>query len=151
MPRYEGDPTRVAAGLEVFPKDEYEFIVGEPKAFEKLGENGLNHGVRWSLTCVTEGPMKGKIFIQTNYQHSEAAKPMGKRFTMSVLGYGPKDEKRFDADFAGKDWGYDTDSGAVGDAWRETVGKRVIGDVDIVMNKRDGTDQNRVNWRPVGK
>lgn len=40
MPRYTADPTQVSASLVILPKDEYEFVVGRPKAFERTAAAG---------------------------------------------------------------------------------------------------------------
>lgn len=152
MPRYENDPTKVAASIEVFPKDDYEFIVGEPKAFERTNAKGAqSYGIRFPVQ-VAEGDYKGKRTVFSTYQQSEGAQQMAKRFIMAVLGYGAKreEEKRFDADYAGKDWGFDTDTGAVGDMWREAVGKRVIGSLDVRIGDDGGEQQDFKGWRPIG-
>lgn len=150
MPEYNGDPTRVSANFEVFPKDDYEFVIGEPKSFEKVGEKGLNYGIRYTLTVATEGPFKGKKFMQTLYMHSEGAQPINKRFILAGFGYDIKAEKKFDQDFAGKDWGFNPPTGACGDAWRELVGKRVVASLDVKISDRDGSDQQDVKgWRPI--
>ena len=68
MPRYEGDPTRASATFEVFPKGDYEFVIGEPKAFERNNrDNKLTFGIRFPLTCQSDGSMKNKPFVQTLY------------------------------------------------------------------------------------
>lgn len=150
MPRYEADPTKVAAGLEIFPKDDYELTIGEPKAFQRTGDKGVNYGVRFTLAIASEGQYKGKKYIQTCYEHSENAKPMNKRFIMAALGYqsDKNSEKRFDKDFEGADWSFDTDSGACGDAWRAATGKRIVGSFDVKLGD-NGQEQQQVQWRPL--
>lgn len=152
MPRYENDPTKVASSIEVFPKDDYEFIVGEPKSFFRINAKGADsYGVRFPVS-VAEGPYAGKRTVFTTYQQSEGAQQMAKRFIMAVLGYGAAraEEKRFDADYAGKDWSFDTDTGAVGDMWREASGKRVIGSLDVRMGDDGSEQQDFKGWRVLG-
>lgn len=151
MPRYENDPTKVAASIEVFPKDDYEFIIGEPKSFERTNAKGnQSYGVRFPVQ-VAEGDYAGKRTVFTTYQQSDGARQMEKRFLMAALGYGSKreDEKQFDIDFAGKDWGIDTDTGAVGDMYREVVGKRVVGSLDVRMGDDGSEQQNFAGWRAL--
>jgi hypothetical protein len=152
MPRYEGDPTRASATFEVFPKGDYEFSIGEPKAFERTNAKGApTWGIRYTLTVQSEGPHKGKIFVQTLYKHVETAEGINKRFVMAAMGYQVKrdDEKRFDADFAGKDWSFDTDSGACGDAWRELTGRRVVASLDVKLGQDQTEQQDVKGWRPL--
>lgn len=147
MPIYNNDPSKVVATFEVLPKDDYELIVGEPKAFEKTGQNGVNYGVRYGVT-VGSGAMEGKKGQPVScYQHSEGAQQFSKGFIMAALGFGKgrAEEQRFDAEYGGKDWSFDTDSGQVGDAWRELTGKRVIGSYDIELNPNSGEQQQKVN------
>lgn len=152
MPIYNNDPSKVVAGFTVLPKDSYEFIVGEPKAFEKTGQKGVNYGVRFPLVVAT-GPMEGtKAQPHVCYEHTQDAEAFGKQFKMAALGFGKgrEEEKRFDKEYGGKDWSFDTDSGGVGDAWREMVGKRVIGDYDIGINPNSGEEQQKVlGWRKL--
>jgi hypothetical protein len=153
MPRYEPDPSKTsAAGFEIFPKDNYEFIVGEPKAFYRDGQKGPNWGVRVALTIANEGPFKGKRYLKTLWYHTDGTAGMNKQFQMAVLGYenNKKGETAFNEAYpAGTDWSFDTDSGAVGDAWRELVGKRVQADLDIKLGDNDNEQQTEAGWRPV--
>lgn len=152
MPRYESNPSAVQSSIEVLPKDDYEFVVGEPKAFERTGAKGVNYGVRYGLT-VGSGDYNGKRTVVTLYEHTEGAQSMAKRFKMAALGYagGRAEEKRFDAEWGGKDWSFDTDSGSVGDAWRELVGQRVVGSLDVRMDDNGNENQDFKGWRPLGK
>lgn len=148
MPIYNNDPSKVVATFEVLPKDDYEMIVGEPKAFFKPGSDGKadNYGVRFPVT-VASGPMEGKKGQPVNcYQHTDGAQQYSKGFQMAAAGFGKgrAEEQRFDAEAAGKDWSFDTDSGQCGDAWREFTGKRVIAIYDIELNKDTGEQQQKV-------
>lgn len=149
MPRYEFDPSKVAATIEVFPKGDYEFQVGEPKSFiRKNKKNEDSFGIRFPLTIMEDmngGHAKGKRTVNTGYQHSECAQAMTKQFVMAVLGYegNQAGEKMFDAEQAGKDWSFDPDTGAVGDAWRQVTGKRVVGSLDVGKNEETGDPQQQ--------
>lgn len=155
-PRFEFDPSTVVASIETFPKQEYEFQVGEPKAFaKKSGEGEKEHdsyGVRFSLVIKQPDEYNNKRTIFSTYMQSEGAQAMAKQFMMAVMGYKKniEEEKRYDADVRGKDWGLDFSTGAVGDAWRELTGKRVIGALDITKNNKTGDPmQQFVSWRPI--
>lgn len=153
MPRFENDPTKVSASLEVLPKDMYEFIIGEPKSFHRINAAGNpSYGIRFNLT-VADGAAKGKKILFNTYQQSEGAQAIGKQFVMAALGYGKgrAEEVRFDTDFAGKDWSFDTDTGACGDAWREVVGKRVVGNLEVKIDNNGNEQQDYKGWLPFGQ
>ena len=158
MPRYESNPANVRSSLEVLETGDYDFIVGEPKPFAGTTREGKNagndnYGIRFALT-VSDGDMKNKRYIKTCFEHNEGSQSMGKQFKMAVLGYkkGPQEEARFDKDWGGKDWSFDTDSGAVGDAWREMAGKRVTGSLvkEIAKDGSGDERQNEKGWSPYG-
>jgi hypothetical protein len=156
-PRFEFDPSTVVASIEVFPKQEYEFQVGEPKAFKRTAAQGTDtehdsYGVRFPLVIKQPDQYNNKRTIFSTYLQSEGAQAMAKQFIMAVMGYakGIEAEKKYDADARGKDWSLDFPTGAVGDAWRELTGKRVIGTLDQTKNKTTGDPmQQFVSWRPI--
>lgn len=154
MPPFNFDPTNVVASFEVYPKDEYEFQVGEPKAFSRTAgeDNHPSFGIRYPLV-IKEGPFAGKRTLFNTYYQSEGSQSIAKQFMMAVLGYGKgaPEEKRFDGDMRGKNWDFDGETGGVGDAYRELTGKRVYGSLDVGKNTRDGSDQQQFkSWRPIG-
>lgn len=153
-PRFEFDPSTVVASIEVFPKQEYEFQVGEPKPFKRTaGEDQHDsYGVRFSLVVKQPDEYNNKRTVFSTYLQSEGAQAMAKQFMMAVMGYGKGavEEKRYDAEARGKDWSLDFATGGVGDAWRDFTGKRVIGTLDVTKNKTSGDPmQQFVSWRPI--
>ena len=128
------NPEAVSAAIEVLDPDEYEVIVGEPKAFsrEKAEGKGTSVGIRFPLS-VAEGPSKGKKVFYTCYLTSDGAQAIAKQFLMAVHGFkrDAASEKEFNAAFRGADWGYDVTSGACGDAWNSAKGKRVRFAADV--------------------
>lgn len=155
MPRYEADPTKVTTSITILPKDEYEFVLSRPKAFERTAKAGhQSYGVRIPVTVVG-GPQNGKRTVISLYLHSEGAQQMAKRFQMAVAGFpvNEKNEKLFDADAAGKDWSYDTSDGSVGEAWAEYEGKHVACAVDVSMREDDKGEsieqQEWGTWMPI--
>lgn len=154
MPRFEPDPSKVSATIEIFDKDDYEFVFGEPKAFysKNAQTDKETYGIRFPLT-IAEGPRKGGRTILTLYQHNDGSASMSKQVVMAVLGYknSPADEKRFDGETAGQDWSFDTDTGACGEMWRKMSGKRAICSLDIGTNPNSGEpSQTFKKWRPIG-
>lgn len=152
--RFEFDPTTVVASMEVFPKGEYELQVGEPKSFlRQAGEDKHDsYGIRYPLVVKLPGEYDGKRTSFSTYYQSEGSQAMAKQFIMAVLGYGKgkPEEERFDRDYRGKDWGFDPETGAVGDMYRELVGKRVIGSLDVQKNNNTGDPmQSFKSWRPL--
>jgi len=154
MPRYEFNPTSVVANIEVFPKGEYEFQIGEPKAFSRqAGEDQHDSfGVRYPLVIKAPGQYDGKRTVFSTYYQSEGGRSMAKQFMMAALGYGRggEEEKRFDSDMRDKDWNFDPDAGTVGDAYRQLSGTRVIGTLDVGKNNKTGDAMQQFNkWRPI--
>lgn len=152
--RFNFDPTTVVASMEVFPKGEYEFQVGEPKSFlRQAGEDKHDsYGIRYPLVIKLPDEYNGKRTVFSTYYQSEGSQAMAKQFMMAVFGYskGKPEEERFDRDMRGKDWGFDPETGAVGDAYRELTGKRVIGSLDIQKNNNTGDPmQSFKSWRPL--
>ena len=155
-PRYEHDPTKHSAALTVFPKGEYEFVVGKPKAFERQARAGHQSiGLRFPLKCAN-GPMEGKKTVFSIYLHSDGGAQMAKRFQMAVGGFAVNEanEAAYDAQAAGKDWSFDPADGSVGAAWAEYEGVHVICDVDVRIEKNDKDEevqqQEWGTWRPIG-
>jgi hypothetical protein len=156
MPRVEAHPASVSSTLEIFPKGTYELTIQGVAGFIGKQENAAGEmpsGVRYTLVIDKPTQFKGKRVLQNCYQHNEGSQSMAKQFLMAALGYGRSrpEEERFNEDEANTDWGYDTD-GPVGDGWNKLVGRTVVGDFDVQMNKqRPGEDQQKISWRPLGK
>ena len=153
MPRFEHNPSAVTTSIEVFPKDDYEFTIGEPKTFFRQNAMGNDsYGVRIPLTIAT-GDYSGKRTLMSLYFQSEGAQSMAKQFQMAALGYqrGRNEELRFNEEWGAKDWSFDTDAGSVGDAWRELVGGRIVGSLDVSMSDTGDEQQQFKGWRPLGK
>lgn len=156
-PMFTFNPADVSAVMEVLPKGEYEFIVGEPQSFiRKNQKDEDSYGVRFPLVLAEDsnGKRKGTRIFYNTYGQSEGAQAIAKQFLMAVHGYPRKeeDEKRFNADFAGKDWNYDPNKKTVGDAWMSVKGKRVKGSLDIGINNKSGEQMQQFNagcWAPI--
>jgi hypothetical protein len=156
MPRFEHDPSEVSAVISVFPKEEYEFLVGEPSAFYNAGKEGKqdNYGVRYKMTVAEDkGSVKKNEFSFYNcFEHTEGSRGFGKQYRMAVLGFPvtKQGEAAFDAKYKGSDWSIDTDSKACGDAWRDLTGKRVRAVVDVGINTTTGEPQQKwVRFLPL--
>jgi hypothetical protein len=153
-PRFEFDPTTVVASMEVFPKGEYEFQIGEPKSFlRQAGEDKHDSfGVMYPLVIKLPSEYDGKRTVFSTYYQSEGSQAMAKQFMMAVLGYGKgkPEEDRFDRDMRGKDWSFDPETRSVSDVYRELSGKRVIGTLDVSKNTNTGDPQQQFkSWRPL--
>lgn len=157
MPRYDFNPDAVSATIEVLPKGEYEFQIGEPKAFGRKNAQGNDSfGIRFPLVLAEDanGKRKGtRIFFNT-YQQSEGAQAIAKQFLMAVHGFKRNEagEREFNEAFRGKDWSFDTDNGTVGDAWMSAKGQRVKGELDVSINDTSGQEQQNFKagcWSPI--
>ena len=135
-PRYEHDATNVSSVIAILDKGDYELIVGEPKAFFNTGKEGKsdNYGIRYPLT-VAEGSEKGSKTFYNAFIHTDGSLSFSKQFLMAALGFKATkdDEKRFNEEFKGSDWGIDTDTKGVGDVWRQPTGKRLVASVDVTI------------------
>lgn len=153
-PRFEFDPTTVVASMEVFPKGEYECVIGEPKSFlRQAGEDKHDSfGIRYPLVLKLPSEYDGKRTLFSTYYQSEGSQAMAKQFMMAVLGYGKgkPEEDRFDREYRGKDWSFDPETGGVADIYRELTGKRVIGTFDVQKNENSGDPMQAFkSWRPI--
>lgn len=156
MPHFEADLTKVSVALEQFNKGDYEFLVGEPKSFQRTNNKGVEtFGVRWpiSLAEETDGHKKGAKQIYSGYLHTEGGQTYLKQFIMACLGFNSRnaaDERRFDEQFRGADWGVDTETQGTGDMYRQVTGKRVIVQLDMGINPESGEpSQQFKGFRPI--
>lgn len=156
MPRYTPNQQNSTAALEVFNKDEYEFVIGEPKAFYNAAkdntatggvEKGESYGIRYVLTHAA-GPYAGKKYIKTLYLHSEGGRDMAKQFMMPAYGFqvNAEAEAEFNKKIVeeGLDDSFNTDDGSVGSYWTHVKGGRVKGALDV------GTYNNKAQNKEVG-
>jgi hypothetical protein len=160
---WDFDPSTVSASIEVLPKDEYEFQVGEPKAYLNPGKQqpdgttkADNFGVRYPLTVMRSAnhpETVGKKVLLNGMMHTPGSQAMTKGFLMAVFGYHnkPDEEKEFNAVTATKDWKFHPPSGGVSDFWREATGLRVIGSLDTAPRQDNPAEsqQQFKGWRPV--
>lgn len=141
------NPDSVSASFDVLAPDEYEMIVGEPKAFQrkKSEGDGESIGIRFPLT-VAEGPDKGKKALFNFYMTSDGAQAIGKQFLIAAYGMkrDKNGEQEFNAAFRGADWSYDTSTGACGDAWNTFKGLRVR----AALSVRDYNGTTQQEFKP---
>lgn len=158
MAKFGFNPANVDASIPILPKDQYEFILGDPvafigKAIEEGSDKEQNHGVRFPLV-VAEGDKKGKRIFFNGYQHSEGARSFTKGLQMTALGYKLRDadeEARFNTDHANDDWSYDPDTKTCGEGWHAMKGQRVLITIDIGASPNGGQQQKWVEFLPFGK
>jgi hypothetical protein len=156
MPDFNFDPTQVAAvgGFEVLPKGDYEFIIGKPKPFQKLEDNGDIRNFGLGVTVkVADGEHIDKLQYVRLYMHNRGSQGFSKAFVMACYGYAKNQEKEFNEAFAGKSWNYNAETGEIGEVWQGIEGKRAIGSADTQMGQGDyaGQEQQKfTGWRPIG-
>lgn len=153
------DPTKARASMEVFPKGEYEVVLGDAKGFIRQAgkDKHDSYGVRFNykITGVPEGTSTeyiGKTGTHSIYHHSKAAGGMAKQFLIAGYGYGKgnKEEQRFDKDFADADFNVDYETGTVGDFYRGLAGKRVMMTTEPGKNPETGEENNNAKgWRAL--
>lgn len=160
MPRYTPNQQNNTATLEVFPKDEYEFIIGEPKPFYNAAKDntatggadkGENFGIRYVLSHAA-GPYAGKKYVKTCYLHSQGAADMTKQFMLAAYGFQPNNEaeQEFNKKIVeeGLDDSFNTDDGSVGSYWTKIKGGRVKGLLET--GAYQGRQQNvEKGWLPL--
>jgi hypothetical protein len=155
MGRFTGAPTKASVGFVTLPKDSYTFSIGEPKAFKRTqqSDNTEVEGIRWPLTVVSDGDMKGKVvFFQSTFGN-EISLGQEKSMMMAADGVEVSDEndKVWSAAHENEDYSGDTDTGVVGEGYLRHKGKTVMADVDITVSKKDATQQFQkwVKFYPV--
>lgn len=155
-PRYDSNLTEVTSALVVLKPGEYEFLVGDPKAFSRKKEGGAEVvGISFLLTVaeiVSDGDpnARGKKVYRELYLHSEKAKPFTKQFVMASYGYENREEHEivFNEKTRGLDWGYNTDTGEVGDVYKGMRGTRVICGVGQQPNEKNPNEMQQT-WDSV--
>lgn len=152
MPQYEPDLSKIAATFELFSKGEYEFVLGEPKAFQGITKSGANAGqenigVRYgiSLPEAQNGHKKGARSILNCFIHNDQSMGFSKQLLMAALGFpmNSRGEAQFDEQYRGADWSIDTTTGACGAVWREATGRHVLITADLGTNPTTGEPSNQ--------
>lgn len=165
MSRFTYDPTKVSATISVLPKDDYEVILGDPRAYTQDINNGpqagmRKFGIRVPMT-VSGGEQDGKpIFFSGELfvgQDAETAQPSQfanamKSLQLAAFGYSRDEqgEAQFNADHANDDWDFNPENGAVGEGWQAMRGKRVIVSLDINV-QGDRQFQKFVGFRSLAQ
>lgn len=162
MPRYNPNPAEANAGFPLFRKGDYRFKCAEPKAFDKRDKqtgNVINYGIGITVTCVgqAEGSdMIGKKQYVRLYLHTPEARDYTKQFQMAVFGFTLDKEEEFNKLAAQEDWSFDTDTGAVGSAWKAMTNKEFIASMSIGKykdpNNPDAEERDTQQWdqyRPI--
>lgn len=166
MPPFNPNVTGTSAITEVLPKDEYLLTIFEPKIFKrdwknKDGQDVHVAGLRYPVK-VKEGQYQDKrqfcefTLIQVTdgkIETSEAGVAAFKRFLMACLGNEPtaEGEKKFNDEYAAKDWSLDEDSGAMGDVYRLAVGKNAYCTLDIRPGDNGAQFQKFGSWSRVNR
>lgn len=141
------DPNTVSASFEIFPKGEYEVVVGKPKPFLKqAGEDKHDSfGMGFSLTLQVPSQFEGKRTNYRCYLQSEGGQAFAKQFLIAAYGYGKgrAEEERFDREVgAVKNWDFDPNGeGDIGDGWKDVEGQRLIVALDTQPNKNKPEEQ----------
>lgn len=147
MPKYAANPAKdTAAGFFDPPNGMYEVKATGVKAFERENANHvLTHGVRVNLQIVEGEFAERNISGLQLYYHTEGGAGMAKSYIMAILGM--KDEKEFNTFAETLDWGYDPETGSVGDAFQELKGKRFK--VQTEEQLIPGTEKTRIQITKV--
>jgi hypothetical protein len=157
MPDYNYNPSQATASIPILPKDDYEVIVGAPKAFLKKNDDGSdkNWGVRYSLQLANDDTTR---IIYSGYLHTGGAANFFKQFQMAAYGYrkSASSEEQFNEAYKDADWSLNFETGECGEAWKGMEGARVIASLDVVpakdsSGKPTGEEQQQFkNFRPLG-
>lgn len=157
MPDYQYRPGDAQATIPVLPKDDYEVIVGTPKAFLNKNDDGSdkNWGIRCSLQLADDDTVR---IVYSGYLHTSGAASFVKRFQLACYGFKNNEtaEKQFNAEYNDADWALNFETGEVGEAWKQMEGARVIASLDVQARKdKDGKvtgeeQQQFKGFRPLG-
>lgn len=160
MPRYGTDTKPSAVSVSNFiilSPGEYELVLKTQKPFvednkknkDEFGNPTKNYGVRLFLQVATPGEFHEKSVSFTCFEHSEGGQSISKRLKMAFYGFNPAnkdDEKKFNELADTLDWSYDTDSGELGDGWKNMSGKRVLAIVSTKPNANNPLE-NQQDWK----
>lgn len=158
MPRYTPNQANNAAVQEVYPKDQYEWIIGEAKPFFNAGkdadanggkEKAETFGILYVLTHAA-GPYVGKKYFKRCFMHNTISEDMTKQFMLAAHGFAPtaEGEKDFNDKIATLDQAFNTDDGSCGDYWTSIKGGRVLCVLTVgEYNKKP--QNNDTDWQPL--
>lgn len=156
MPRYDTNMAGVVASIiGNIPAGHYKFKINTPKAFAKFEEkDGIkvlkNYGIRYPVEVVEvvtgDGKVGDKQFF-TCYQHTKEAIEYAKAQHMVLCGFDQtrEGEEAYNAKYLTGDYSFDTDSGEVGQAWKDCEGSYFEAVVSI---KKDGDNENQ-KWNKM--
>ncbi len=154
MPRYDTSMAGVVASLfGNIPAGHYRFKIGTAKAFQKKEtKDGVeitkNFGIRYPVEVVDviqgDGRIGDKQLVNL-YQHTKDSIGYSKAVHLVLCGFDqtPEGEADYNDKFASMDFGFDTDSGEVGQAWKECEGSFFEAIVDVQKNG----DQENQKWK----
>lgn len=166
-PIMQPDFSDVKAGFRTLDRGEYQLVLGKPKGFYYVKDNGKEvGGVRVPVNVVGQIMADGSIDDQYEgdavspvrlYLHTEGAFRMTKQFLLAAAGYAIEDEDEADEEFfAVTDFSFDVDDEddpenatvTLGDGWSGLEGNhvRVTADIDIYEGN---PQQNWRSWLPV--
>lgn len=145
MPDFNYNPAAVSSGFQVFPKDSYEVVLGEPKTFYRpgKGDKADNYGIMF-ISKIAEGKYAGKKIAINCMMHTEDSQGFSKQYQMAALGFIPrKQDDEFDAAHMGDDWSFNTDTQRIGDGWMAMKSQRIIMDLDVGINPDTKEEQQK--------
>lgn len=145
-------PSANTASVQIWPKGDYEVIVGTLKAFLNKNDDGTDKN--WGIRCVFQlADDDTQKIIYSGYLHTQGASSFVKGFQLACYGVEkkPSAEKMFDEQYDNADWSLNFETGEVGEAWKNMEGSRIIASVDTQINKQTGDEQQQFkNFRPLG-
>lgn len=151
---FNPDLSQVSAGIAVFPKGVLQFQIEDPKPFKKNTDKGERFGIYYPLKVTqvredSDPKAVGKKSMFTCYMHNDGGMSMTKQFAMAVLGYGKKDEAKFDEALAGTDAQIDFENKTCGEFWQALAGREVLAEVDETLGEDGETPFQKFNWMPL--
>jgi hypothetical protein len=165
-PSFTPDFADVKAGFRTLDRGEYELILGQPKGFSYVKDDGTHVvGVRFPTNCAAQVMSDGSLDDKYEgdsvspirlYLHTEGAFRMTKQFLLAACGYSISEEDAADEEFfSDADFSVDVDDEdeenhevTLGAAWDGLKGNRVRVTADIQMYN-DKPSQNWQTWLPV--
>lgn len=159
MARYNPNLMGSNAAMQLLPKGDYEFTIGEAKTFQRTSTQVVNgtsvekevYGVSYSLR-VRGGDLDGKTVPLQFYLHTDGGFGMAKQFIMAACGYPvtAADEARFNEEMAELTFGFDTETSELDNGWKKPVGAIIKAAVDQRPNPKNVEQMNQTfKWRPA--
>lgn len=135
MPKFDFNPNNIDLGFPIFPKDDYELELEEPKTFfrQAKGDQTEDKSGIAIMAKIVEGEHKGKKYYMSFDFNQEYGYQNAMNLLVTTAGFNANDEglQRFRAEYGHLDFSVNTDTKTIGDGWNTVLkGQHVMVSLD---------------------